>query len=583
MFYETLTISAFVSLIIFNREAFFNRKSIPLMVMERLFSIDVYCRGRRISWGDLNVSTGIRRKAYDAAQEDLNAIKGVGFEKEFSSLKKINKKLIRDKVFFEERYEIHEYIEMASQFAEECEQGEFRIYVNSQPHNLIKYDIRSKKIRKIELLCFRRIAFVFSIVFLPFYLLTYVLKNISRNSRSYKNEIICEVDQPSTYNMFNELFDTYANVHFVTQKHYVKHFTREELQTHDIVVKYLSQSSVKKILRLPFEYLSFCIRNFYKASDFGWVHFNFVNAIVHGYQLTIDAENSAYLVFEHMSTVKAVRNELLRLHNNRSVYVSKNNYIVSRYFAPEFKYNYDVFCSPAPCMKLIYAMQQAETKIILSTGAYDVHKAGQRNDVLTDAADRLKRFKGKSVAITILSNGIQDETFSGELRLMRLACRLSKESNVKVFVRQKPVVPPQKYKNFFSNASSCSDSIMLTYTEYQLSDFLGVSDLFITSSSGSAADLCPAGAQFFSIDFWEDKDQFYWQTAIDGVFLKEDAAFDTIMDWVNDSPVGQRLAYEEKMQALSNVIAYKFVDFDVYKRNFHNLLTPYLPSAIAYR
>ena len=578
VFYEILTIRNYISLIISNRHAFFNSKSFSLKAFERLFRTNVYSRARRISWGELDISTGIRRNAYEAALADLKKLGSIRLDDSFHSLGKIDSNLILEKYFLDLLYEKYEYYGMASQFADESNQVEFEMHVNSLPYNLGEFRFDNKKLKVVRSLGFNKMVFVSSIVILPFYLLYFWLKNGSSNSPHFKNAIVCDVDQISTYKMFKDLFESYDNVHFVVSKQYVQYFIKGEIEKYGLHVTKLNKPGLKNIIKLPIEYLRFCVNRFHELSAFGWLFFDLVKMIVHGNLLTIDAEDSVFITFEHMSTVKAVRNELLRAKRNRSVFVCKNMYVPSVYFNVEFRYNYDILCSSGACLESIYAVQKAKTNIFLPTGTYDSHKGLVESDESRERVKRLRDFKGDSVAITILSNGIMDETYSGELRLMKLARRLSAEPNIKIFVRQKPVMPADKYFNFFVENSSSCDSIMLTHTEYKLFDFLGVTDLFVTSSSSSASDLCPAGAQFFSIDFWEDKDQFLWQTLVEGVFLWEDSAFDTIMSWVNDKPSGQRVAHRRRMQALSKLITYQFSDFETYKKNFLNLLNPYLPN-----
>ena len=174
VFHETLTVSALIGLIIFNREAFFNRKSIALRVIERLFPIDVYKRGRRISWGDLNVSTGIRRKAYEAAQLDLKAFSGEGINNHFPSLKSINKRLILKKIYLSERYDVHEFYEMAFQFAEENGQLKFKMHIDCYNKNCIEKKASNKKINIRCQYSFRRLNYILSVILVPIYILSFI-------------------------------------------------------------------------------------------------------------------------------------------------------------------------------------------------------------------------------------------------------------------------------------------------------------------------------------------------------------------------------------------------------------------------
>ena len=578
IFFQYLTPINLIYLIITNKSGFYDKKSKLLQILESLLKFNVYEYARRISWGDLKVSTGIRKNAYEAAQLDLKFFNSKGFDNGFLSLKSINRKLILEKIFFQNRYNLHEFYGMASQFAEESESPYIKIYIdNIGIESILRNTEFSKKLVKVSQFNLRRLSFILGILIAPVYILNLIKENFYKDSICYKNAIICEVDQSDTYKMFSELFSDRKNVFFVAQKHYLQYLTESEIADGSIAIKGISLATAKKIKNVLREYLFFCICNIFSASNYGWLYFDFLKTIARGYLLTIDAKDSAYLTFEHLDSEKAVRNELLRLNNNKSIFVAKNNYITSRYFASEFKLNYDILCSPCYCQELVYKLQNAETKLVLQTGSYDSHAALVRDIDFENRIDRLKKFKGNSIAITICSNGIMDETIRGEIGLMRLAYRLVQESNVKVFIRQKPSPLPLKYRNFYNETSLYSNSIMLTGKEFLLSDFLGVTDLFLTSSSSSVTDLCPAGAEFFCIDFWRDRDQFLWQTIVDGIFLSEVDAFDVIMRWINDSSHENRISHSKKMQELRKVIAYQHHNFDDYKKNFLKLLGQHLP------
>jgi hypothetical protein len=580
VFYEHLGPVALIYLMAANMYGFYNKKSMLVVLIEKLFRINVYKYARRISWGDLQLSTGIRRRSYEFSKSDLESFSADGFESNFPSLQSIDKKLILDKVYFEERYELHEFYGMASQFSEESHQAKFRLHIDSRNKVAFNGKGYSQKINVISQFGSNKLQFISGAILAPIYILFFLKKHLTKYTPYYKNSIICEVDQPSVANMFCDLFKEKNSVYFVTQKHYVKNFTEFEIAKYKLTVKGISFVIARKMVKLLFEYLTFCRNNFFSVSNYGWLYFKFLRTIVNGYLLTIDGKNCVYVTFEHLNPAKAARNELLRLNHSKSIFVPKNNYITSRYYAPEFKFNYDIFCSPCSCQEMVYAFQNAETKIILRTGIYDSHQYIHRDIDFLSRVNRLKKFKGKSIAITICSNGVQDETLRGEVGLMKLANQLARQHNVKVLIRPKPVTPPLKYNNFFTEYLDYSDSIMLTGDEYLLSDFLGVTDLFITSNSCSVTDLCAAGAEFFSIDFWKDSDQFLWQTVVDGIFLSESHAFSRIMDWVDDGPSGNRVNYAKKMAQLREVISYKFNSFEDYKLNIMNLLTPYLPTNI---
>ena len=584
IFYETLKVADYFYLIIYSRYAFFNVKSFPLRIFEKVFKIDIYSRARRVCFGDLTIVTGIRKVAYDSAIADLRKLEKVGIKSFFYSLKKINSKVIFEKLYFTFLYERYEFYGLASQFAAESKQTEFEMHCNSLPFGVGKFSVGCKKLKVVKSFNLNRFEFFCSIVvstiaIFPVYLLCFWVKMWTKNAQQFKNAIVCEVDHLSTYDMFQSLFKSYDNVYYVVSGHYVNGFTREEIEKYGLITTRISNTGWRNIINLPFEYFIFSLVNFNAISGFGLLYLDLVKTIVQGNLITIDAENSTYFTFEHLFPSKTLRNELLREKNIRSVFVCKNMYVINHYFHYEYRYNYDILCSSGACLESIYAKQKCQTSIFLPTGSYDSNTVLNKDDGFQERINQLTSFKGEAVSITILSTGVIDETYSEEFGLVMLARRLAEVPNVKVFIRQKPTRLTEKYSNFFVEKIGNCESIMLTHAEYQLSDFLNVTDLFLVANSSSAVDLCPAGAQFFSVDFLEEKDLYLWQTLVDGVHLSKETAFETIMNWVNDSPLGQRLAHQKRMQTLARLIAYQFSDFEAYKKNFINLLNPYLPKA----
>jgi hypothetical protein len=580
VFHETLRLRDFLSIVLSRRFAFYNTKSFLLRACEKFLRINVYPHARRISWGDLATGTGIRSRAYEAALADLGRLSQVSVATAFQSMRDTDLDLIFQKYFFDLLYLKHEYYLLVGQYASEHSHERFSLNVDLLPNRVGVCGVTNLKVvcrgSGLEAL----LKYLGSILVMPVYI-TYVLTKSRRvQHRKFANTIICEVDQPSTYQMFSELFKGRPDVNYVIQRQYLSYFSAEQRSTLNFSEIGLSEKSKCRIRRYPGEYLQFSIQNFSQVYGLGWLFFDFVKTLVHGSEITADAEECAYLTFEHLTTPKALRNELLRADGNRSIYVCKNLYIVSRYFHSELRYNYDVLCSSGACLESVYAMQEARTSIFLTTGAYDSHHATGKDVGYESRIAPLREYKGRRVAITILSNGIMDETYSGECRLMALARKLAACPGVYVFVRQKPGQPSPKYRNFFSEQSAGFPTIRITHDEFLLSDFLEVTDLFVTSSSGSASDLCPAGAQFYSVDFWADSDQFLWQTLVEGVFIPESAAFDTVVRWIKDDPPSTRLEHRGRMARLSSQIAYQFESFEQYRNNFQALVAPYLPSAM---
>ena len=151
---------------------------------------------------------------------------------------------------------------------------------------------------------------------------------------------------------------------------------------------------------------------------------------------------------------------------------------------------------------------------------------------------------------------------------MKLARDLSLQQGVKVFVRMKPVLPIAKYADFYATHIAECDSILLTFSEYELTDFLEVTDLFVTSISNSACDMALCGGQAMFIDFMKEPDVQLFRSVVKEVVFTEEESFQAIMDWVSDNEHGQaRAKLKKDNHKLTNYLGYQFADFDSYREN----------------
>ncbi|MFJ9450916.1 hypothetical protein [Herbaspirillum sp. NPDC101397] len=574
-FYETLSLMAYIAAAIFNRKIFYNTQSLPLRIFSKLLRMDISPHASTIWYGDLEKITGIRKNAYARALKKIQTFHvdlwDFGLRKKLA----IDYHLIAEKFLLDFLFNRYEFIGLACQYADENPHCSVSLTINSLAVDTSVVTTPRLEVR--QAMGFSGLQFFAGVLVAPFFAFHFVRKN--RVARpTLQQAIICEVDCKKIYDMFRELLGTRANVQYFIQRHYVSAFDNEEFKSLGLQVHGLNDRGVARVYVLLRGFLLFAGKNCLRFANYGPLLFDYFKCLLQGSLLAPDAQRSTYLTFEHMSTTKAVRNELLRERGNNSVFVPYNAYAIDHFFSPEYRYNYDVLCSPSRLLENVYRLQGAATKVFLKTGAYSPHLKSPEDVAMKARIRRLQDFKGARKAVTILSCGIQDGLLSVERRLMLWAKRLAEDPEICVFVRMKPVAPPEKYANFYVEQLGNAPNILLTHKEYELFDFLHVSDLFVTSISSSAVDLCSAGGAFYSVDFWSDPDLYLWQTSIDGVFLDPDLALEAVQGWIKDAP-GIRREHEARMASLAELIAYQFDSFEEYKQNLLTQLSPYLPSS----
>ena len=576
-FYETFGLIDCVISRLQKRTTFYKSKSFLLDLIQKVLKANLYPNARALSYGNVAKSSGIRKAAYERAlkkSDDISVdMRGLNLR----NILHVDAELIVKKFLFERIFKKYEYYGLVAQYrSEKKEQSWAVVVIDSE---FFERDLVDKINTEVhEGHGGGRIEFVLGVFSIPVYFILFYLRHRGNNVKSMDDSIICEVQSRQTYDMFSDLFGQCKNVRFVIQKYYLRNFSHEEVKTIGMVTYGFGLEDYRRLRAVAWNFMVNAISGYSIYRNHGLALFDLYRAIAHGVLVTVKARRSTYITYEHMNTIKAIRNELLRADGNKSVFLPKDVYAIDHFYVPEYRYNYDILCSSGELLERIYAMQNAKTNIVLRTGSYASNKKSGHRDGFEDRISRLREFKGADMAITILSNGIQDETYSGEARLMALAGRLSEEPGVKVFIRPKPVAPPAKFARFFPDAVKKHERMLLTGPEYDLFDFLEVTDLFVTTNSSSAPDLCVAGADFFAIDFWDDKDLYLWQTSVEGVYLAEDDAIAAIIAWLRDYQGSQRMMHKRRMSALSGLISYKFEDFTSYKANLLVQLNPYFPS-----
>lgn len=580
-FHEILGISGVISSWVFRRTIFIKAESFALRQLLKFFRPSSL-RYRAICEGDLERSPGLRKAAHEQAIRESEKIL-VNFScLSEENLFGIDMSLIVRKFLVEVLSNRHLFYGFVGQYAAEHPEVACVIYAESVFPGDEPLSIPGVQV--VSVTRFPRARYLLSVLTMPIYCALFYRKNRGAVDTSFIDSIVCQVDGKKSYAMFSELFGGLRNLRFVIDKRYLiegrefEYFGFAEAQRLGIVIKNLDSRSYARLKKLTQVFVMLAIRNGYQLALFGALLFEIYRVLTQGILQSINAKRSLYLTYEHLFVPNAVRNELLRADGNVSISFPYGVQIESHYFACGYQYNYDVLCSTGRLQERLYALQQARTEIVLPVGSYEVNKGITRDDKYRARVKRLSDFKGQATAITILSSGIQDETYSGEVSLIRLARRLAEESGVKVFIRPKPLPPPVQYRDTIANICGGVDSILVTGPEYQLTDFLEITDLFVTFGSHSAADICAAGGNIFSINFLHDHPFSLWQSAVPGVFLEAESAFDSITAWIRDSPPGQRATHERRMEELSGLISYKSLSFDSYKSSLLTQLKPFFPG-----
>lgn len=563
IYFEKLGLLQLLALWVSRKHVFYGSKSIGTRVFEKL---KIHVNAKQISFGDVQAAPGIRKNAYQTAERQIDNLSGKQWAAELSKLLGIDFELIFRKFIFDELYAKYEFIELALQHALENSEGPHTIHLDrewSEP-----YGDRLRACMAVRYLRAFESFYFFSILLLPIYLRYFWRKNRSDDELIFENRIVCEVDGEKLHEMFSKIFHAYPEKVFVVEKRYAAGFGASRLKKLGIKVVGLTPGEYRFLSSAAYKYIVLCFRYFRELSTYGGRLFQIFHYLIVGRSEAVSGSGNLFFTYEHSVIFKAIRNEFLRAEGSRSIFVPMNAHATPRYYHSEIFVNYDVICSAGKHTEDLYRERRSVTNIFLPTGTYDSHRGAIDVQGKAGRIARLMSFKGDSVAITILSPGICDPTYSHEIRLMKLARQLASQAGVKVFIRLKPVPPAPEYADFYERQTSGYPSILLTFSEYELFDFLAVTDLFVTSISNSGCDLALAGAQIMFIDYLRDPDMFlYWSVISDAVFSEEDS-LGTILNWIKDDGDGRfRLQFAERMIRLADYLGYGFPDFESYNSN----------------
>ena len=561
IYLEKLGLMQLVALWVSRKQVLYGSKSIAMRLFERL---GIQVNARLLSFGDVQAAPGIRRNAYRTAELQIGKLRGEQWAAELSRILGIDFGLIFRKFIFDELYAKYEFIELVLRHALESGNSDGIIYLDrswSEPY-------QERLVAAMTIRFFGRLDYLYclSVLLLPIYLRYFRQKNRTDDALHFENQIVCEVDSDKVHEMFCSIFQAYPKKVFVIESRYAAGFGESRLKEAGIQVLGLTPACYRYLSRAAYQYVFLCFKHFGDISIYGSRLFQAFHYLIVGRIEAVAGSGNLFFAYEHSVIFKAVRNEFLRTEGSRSIFVPMNAHATPRYYHSEIFVNYDVICSAGKHTDDLYRERKSVTNIFIPTGTYDSHRGTLDVQGKAARSARLMSFKGDSLAICILSPGICGPTYSHEIRLMKLARELASLPGVKVFIRLKPVPPPPEYADFYAEQTSGHPAILLTFSEFELFDFLEVTDLFVTSISNSGCDLALRGAQIMFIDYLRDPDLFlYWAMVKEVVFTEEESK-GAILDWIRDDD-GYRQRFAETMVRLSDYLGYSFPDFESYNSN----------------
>ena len=554
---------------------FFQSKSLGARAIERvMLAIGLRFKTHKLDFGDINNADGIRARAYLAAEDLIDKIPGKAWAENLSHELGLDVWLCFKKFIFDQYYLKFQFLEFALRYAEEKPDATFFLRVDRD--NLEAYLPRLRE--KFELTFPSTWNFLrfFTILLLPLFVEFFSFKKLNKKIIKYQNSVVCEVDGKKTYNMFRDLFSSIPpdKLFFVCEPRNSSAFVGDEVKP-----LLLQRDSLVYLRSAVWIFMGKTLLSFNKLYQFGGLLFRFFYLLMQGRAESICGKNNLYCTFEHLITYKAIRNSYLERSGNTSMFVPLNSYVTTQYFHSEIFLNYDVVCAGGPHIELTYRKKNALTNIFLPTGSYESHKLDLWIDERDERINMLRAQSQSKTTILIVSPGICDPTYKHELQLMELARNLSKLPELKIIVRLKPVEPEEKYRNFYCEQLNGAPDILVTAGEYELFDFLGMTDLVVTTISSGAFDLAQAGADVMFIDYLGDRQLSIPWLEVPEILVASDKCWDVLRAWIDDKD-NMRSHWHRISRRLTKAVAFQKPSFHEYKEGFISQISPWIPLDI---
>lgn len=578
IFVEELSLWKYISIINKNDRVIFSRKSMAQKIFSRFLPIKwSESKIEKCDFHLVEYTTHIRKTAYDNAFQLLESINVSKWTTMVGQLFSIDFNLIWKKYLFDELYNKYEFIEIAKKYKSDFPNENCSITVQDKYCGKYKSDLREFE-SSIFIKDFNFLFFIAGILLIPFVIYYYYKNFRSSTDKVYNNQIVCLVDDHSTLKMFSEIFSDYPNLSFVTERHNVSSFTEAEREEIGLQVLGIDPGARREFRDLALKYMQIAFSNTALLFKHGLATFDILYLLMRGYGETIRGKGNAFVTYEHLVTVKAVRNELLASKGNISVFIPKNAYTASQYFHSELYINYTIMCAAGQHTVDLLQKKLAKTAIFLEAGSFDNHWGSVDKQGLAARLSKIQEFKGDNKLITIVSPGICDPTYKHEIKLMLLAKKLGQLPKTRVIIRTKPVQPISKYTTFYDPYIENEPNILLTNKEFELFDFLKDTDLFVTSISNAGSDLALAGGNVVFINFIKDNDMFLFWRKIPNIVVEEEDAFLRIRNYLMNHENSDEQIVAKSNKELVDYLGYRFNSFKDYRNNLIAQLSQYLPK-----
>jgi hypothetical protein len=391
------------------------------------------------------------------------------------------------------------------------------------------------------------------------------------------DSVVAVVDAPSTYFMMERIIDSKSRTRYFVEEPYVNCFPVGFLAEHGIEIFGINtQVYLRCMLAIP-ALLVVTFHEFTNVSVYGALPLTMFHFVLKAARLTPDGDNNCLIVSEHLIMSRAIRNELLRSYGSSSVYISRNSYVTFQHYSAERQLNYDVFCASGKHAVDLYYKKEAITKNFFITGSYDANRDLSEDIMRESRRADIDSYKGGETLVVFLSPGICDETYSSELRLMQLAKSVSELPGVRVIVRMKPGGRAHGYGAFYENIFEGNSKAWLTGGEFDLFDFVGIGDLFVTSISTSACDISLRGGDVLFVDFMRTPDLYLPWVKVPEVVVSQEDALLRITDWVSNCDEHElKKAHMKFCRDFSKYVGYVNDSYSEYRSELVKCIRPWL-------
>jgi hypothetical protein len=585
--YEKLTFQKYLLELILGRGCFFFKKSIFVITLEKVLSrfSKLHIRLDKIKemvWGENEYIGNSVRNASKNSQVYLNEFSDVWslFVDKDKAVGGIRIDLMFKKYILSELlYKKYFFYELCIQYAKESKKiNKKNILVPDSKYIGPYMNILSESGLEIYLVKrFYLIDALLSVFAVLTVLKVFWKKKISRSENDFDNTIVCCVSDKKMKQAFKDVFSSDRNVKYVVSPEYITYFSEEDMSS-NVYPLSLTSDEFEQLNEIKKLYLRIILKNFKVFIGLGFHLFLFFNRIIRGRVKAPIASGSYIFTCEHHDLTNSIRNEFIRSQGSKSILFPSKSLYVLQYYAEEFYENYDYVCSPGRQYEDTLLQNESLRSVNMQTGSFSIHKHGlnQNLTMKKDQTASMKSFVGDDLVVTVLCPGICKPTYHSEKKLMSLAVKLSSIDGVKIIIRPKPFVPENCYIDFYKDYVQDNPSILLTGVEYELFDFLPVTDLFITSYSTSACEVALCGANVLFVDFLNQVERFiFWHPeVIGGLLLGEYEAFDKILELINSADSDDvRQRYVADLERFVEYIGYKFENFESYRANLLSQLS----------